>query len=148
MANPRRKHTPTERLAMILNSNSSLEGVKEFRVQCRDVYRLGGVFGLDHWVDARRDLGLLENPDIERVADDLQAAIGSVIDSITLKPQPKKEGLSWDERQKLINQREHRARSSVRPVGYKMTPSVVTRMQKGFDQILDEEIASVRRGAP
>ena len=142
------KIPPKQRLAAILNSNSTLEGLRDFRMQCRDVYSLGGIFGLENWVDARRDLGLLENRDVEKAADDLQACIGAVIDSLTIKPQPKKEELSWDERQKLINQREHRARNNVRPVGYKMTPSVVTRMQKGFDQMLDDEIASVRRGAP
>ena len=151
MARGKPQRPPKERLAAILKSNSTLEGVKEFRVQCRDVYRLGGVFGLDHWVEARRDLGLLENPDLEKVADDLQGAIGSVIDSLTLKPQPEKEeGLSWDERLELINKREAHQRRQVPKVGHYITrrpPTCAERMAAAYDRLVGIDFEQ-RRGAP
>ena len=84
-----------------------------------DVFKLGGVFGLYEWIEARRDLGLLCNQNAIKAADELQAALGSVIDSATLKPEPTTPKLTAEERLRLINQREENARNSVRFVGTK-----------------------------
>ena len=53
MADPRPKTPPRERLAKILKSGSTIPALREFRQQCRDVFRLGGVMGLDHWIEAK-----------------------------------------------------------------------------------------------
>ena len=148
MTNPKSKTTPQERFAKLLKQTSTLADVREFREQCRDVFRLGGIFGLDHWIEARREWKLIHDNSVLKAADDLQAAIGSVIDAATSRPAPQKPTLDADERLRLINEREAAARNNVRFVGCRVTPSVQSRMARGFDQMLDEVIASVRRGAP
>lgn len=147
MKKERQKTSPKERLARMLKQSSSIPELKEFREQCRDVYRIGGIFGLEEWIDARREYGLLDNRYISKAADDLLGVIGSAIDAATVKPEAP-QGLTWEEKEKLIIKREEEARNNVRFVGTKITPSMQSRMAKGFDQMLDREIASVRRGAP
>ena len=106
-----------ERLAALLKQGSSIPELKDFRDQCRDVFRLGGVIGLDEWIEARRDLGLLPTRQVERAADDLQAALGRVFDEATLKPSHALPvSRSWEERQRLINEREdHRRNAKPKP---------------------------------
>ena len=77
------KTTPRERLARLLKQSSSIPEVRAFRQQCRDVFRLGGVLGLDYWIEARRDLGLITDPLVEKAATKLQFAVGRVIDKAT-----------------------------------------------------------------
>ena len=113
------KYSPKERLAKILKQSSNIPEVKEFREQCRDVFRLGGVIGLDEWIDARRELGLLNDRYVSRAADDLQGCLGSVIDAATIKPHPEPSGLTWEERLEQINRREEESRNNVRFVGTK-----------------------------
>ena len=84
LANPKPKLSPKERLAKVLKQNSNIPELAEFRIQCRDVFRLGGVLGLDEWIDARRDYGLLNHSKhLLKAADDLQGLLGSVIDEAT-----------------------------------------------------------------
>ena len=143
------KHTPKERLAKILKQGSNIPELREFREQCRDVYRLGGVVGLDEWIEARREYGLFDNSKrLMNAADDLQGAIGSVIDAATIKPHPEPSGLTWEERVERINQREEIQRNNVPRVGYSFKPSVVSRMQQGFDALIDEAIAMPQRDVP
>lgn len=143
------KTTPKERLARILKQSSSIPELKEFREQCRDVYRLGGLLGLDEWVDARRDYGLFDDSKrLKTAADDLQGVIGSVIDAATIKPPPASSGLSWEERIERINEREEIQRNNVPKVGYSFKPSVVSRMEQGFDALIDEAIAMPQRDVP
>ena len=138
------KTTPQERFARILKQGSSIPEISHFREQCRDVFRLGGVFGLYEWIEARRELGLLEHcKHVERAADDLQACLGSVIDAAIIKPKPKPR-LDSEERLRLINLRETRSRNSIRPVGYRVKPSMQSRMMAGFDHLLDREIKEVQ----
>lgn len=147
MANPKPKLSPKERLAKVLKQNSNIPELAEFRIQCRDVFRLGGVLGLDEWIDARRDLGLFRTKVILKAADDLQGLLGSVIDAATMKPTPAPTGLTWDERIELINKREEHARNNVRFIGTKVTLSTASRLQQGFDTLLDKEIASIRQAS-
>ena len=117
------KTTPRERLAALLKQGSSIPELKDFRNQCRDVFRLGGVMGLDHWIEARRDLGLFPTRQVERAADDLQSALGRVIDEATTKPAPAPgPSLTWEQRLELINARETKRRQNLPPVGYRPPP--------------------------
>lgn len=138
MANPKPKVPPRERLATILKQNGKDSEVRAFHEQCRDVFRLGGVLGLDHWIEARRNLNLLTDKSVLKAADDLQAALGSVIDAATVKPKPKSSGLTWEERLDLINKREEHQRRHVPRVGCYVTrrpPTLRERMAAGYDRL-------------
>ena len=114
---------PRERLARLLKQSSSIPEVRAFRQQVRDIYSMGGPLGVDNWIEARRDLGLLSGRLVNRAADELQGAIGTLIDEATSPPEPAKPtGLSWEERQRLINARETKSRQNIRPVGYRPPP--------------------------
>jgi len=106
-----------ELLAALLKQGSSIPELKDFRNQCRDVFRLGGVIGLDEWIEARRDLGLIPTRQVERAADDLQFALGRVIDQAMANSAPAAPvSMSWEERQRLINEREaHRRNATPKP---------------------------------
>ena len=112
-----------ERLAALLKQGSSIPELKDFRNQCRDVFRLGGVLGLDYWIEARRDLGLITDPLVERAATDLQLVLGRVIDqamenSATAAPV----SMSWEEKLARLNERETKRRQNIAPVGYRPPP--------------------------
>lgn len=112
-----------ERLAALLKQGSSIPELKDFRNQCRDVFRLGGVIGLHEWIEARRDLGLITYPLVERAVTDLQSALGRVIDQAMENSAPAAPvSMSWEERQRLINERETKSRQNVAPVGYRPPP--------------------------
>ena len=114
---------PRERLARLLKQSSSIPEVRAFRQQVRDIYLMGGPLGVDNWIEARRDLGLLSGRMVNRAADELQGAIGTLIDEATSPPEPAKPtGPNWEERQRLINERETKRRQDVPPVGYRPPP--------------------------
>ena len=116
-----RKTTAIERFAGLLKQTSKIPELKDFREQARDVFRIGGAEGLDYWVDARRELGLLDDPMVAKAANGLQAAIGSAINE-ALGPLPKpKPRRSWEEQCRLINEREAQRRENLPPVGYRCT---------------------------
>ena len=146
MANPRSKSTPQERLARILKSGSTIPELAHFRSQCRDVFKLGGVMGLYEWVEARVEKGLLgEEKTVHKAADDLQGAIGSVIDAATKKPEPQQSGLSWDEKLERINKREDHNRRHVPRVGHYITrraPTTAERMATAYDRLVGIDFAS------
>ena len=71
---------PKGRLAVLLKQNSSIPEVRAFRQQCRDVYRLGGVLGLDHWLEARFELGLITERSAVKAAIELQGVLNRIID--------------------------------------------------------------------
>ena len=100
------KTTAKERLTRLLKQGSSIPELREFRSQIRDVYSLGGVMGIDHWIEARRDLGLLSGRLVNKAADELQLAIGRVIDEAMVTPSPPKPALTWEQKVELINARE------------------------------------------
>ena len=117
------KLTPRQRLARMLKQSSSIPELKQFREEVRTVYSLGGVMGVDSWIEARRDLGLFVHPNVVKAADDLQGCIGSVIDEATKPASPASPvGPNWEERQRLINERETKSRQNVAPVGYRPPP--------------------------
>ena len=114
---------PRERLASLLKQSSSIPEVRAFRQQVRDVYSMGGPLAVDSWIEARRELGLLVHPNVLKSADDLQGAIGSVIDEATKPASPASPaGLTWEQRMELINARETKRRESLPPTGYRPPP--------------------------
>nr|BDD45698.1 hypothetical protein 2 [bacterium] len=141
MTKERQKSTPKERLARMLKQSSSITELRHFRDQCRDVFRLGGLTGLDAWIDARYELNLINNRYIDKAAADLQVAIGAVIDAATVKP-PEPQGLSWEEKEKLIIKREEDARNNVSPVGYRVRLSAAARMAAAYDKLVGIDFAS------
>ena len=102
----RGKTTAIQRFAALLKQSSTITELKHFREQARDVFRLGCAEGLECWIEARRELGLLVDPAVDRAASGLQAAVASAINE-ALGPLPKpKPRRSWDEQCRLINERE------------------------------------------
>ena len=83
-----RKSTAIKRFAGLLKQTSNIPELKDFREQARDVFRLGGAEGLECWIDARRELGLLVDPAVAKAASGLQAAVASAINE-ALGPLPK-----------------------------------------------------------
>ena len=81
---------PKGRLAALLKQNSGIPAVRAFREQCRDMYRLGGVLGLDHWIEARFELGLITDPTAVKAAIELQGILNRIIDEAieALTPRP------------------------------------------------------------
>ena len=112
-----------ERLAALLKQRGSQPEIRAFREQCRDVFRLGGVLGLDYWIEARRDLGLITDPLVERAATDLQSALGRVIDQAMANSAPSAPvSMSWEEKLARLNEREAKSRQNIAPVGYRPPP--------------------------
>ena len=112
-----------ERLAALLKQRGSQPEIRAFREQCRDVFRLGGVLGLDYWIEARRDLGLITDPLVERAATDLQLVLGRVIDQAMANSSTAATvSMSWEEKLARLNERETKSRQNVAPVGYRPPP--------------------------
>ena len=117
------KTTPRERLAALLKQRGSQPEIRAFRDQVRDVFRQGGPWGLDAWIEARRELGLITDPLVELAATDLQSALGRVIDQAMANSAPAAPvSMSLEERQRLINERETKSRQNIAPVGYRPPP--------------------------
>ena len=117
------KTTPRERLAALLKQRGSQPEIRAFRDQARDVFRQGGPWGLDAWIEARRELGLITDPLVERAASDLQSAVGRVIDEATMNPSPAAPvSMSWEEKLARLNERETKSRQNIPPVGYRPPP--------------------------
>ena len=115
----RRRATAIERFATLLKQSSTIPEVKVFREQARDVFRLGGADGLDSWIDARRDLGLLDDPLVARAASGLQSAATSAInEALGPLPEPKPRRC-WQEQRAMLNARETKRRENLPPVGYR-----------------------------
>lgn len=111
----RTKYTAAERLVRQLNQTSRYSEVLEFREQARDVLRLGGVRGLDAWLMARLDLGLLDQPaELKRAAADLERCTDAVVSDALAKQQAKPRR-SWEEQLALLNERETERRNTKQP---------------------------------
>ena len=117
------KTTAVERFAALLKHGSSDPEINDFREQARDVFRVGGAAGLACWIEARRDLELLNDPAVAKAANGLQlAAARAIIEDIGLLPESRKPRRSWEEQLALINERERKRRENLPPVGYRCTP--------------------------
>lgn len=66
---------PRERLAELLRTRGSTPELEAFKQQLRWIARVGGGSGLEHWLDARRELGLMTDPQLERLAEALELQI-------------------------------------------------------------------------
>ena len=110
---------PRERLAELLRTRGSTPELEAFKQQLRWIARVGGGSGLEHWLDARRELGLLTDPQLERLAEALELQINrwhELVEKDRIKS--KSVQPSWDERQRLLNEREIKRRQTVPRVGY------------------------------
>ena len=138
-------------------SRQTIPKVRHFREMAVVAITLGGPLGLDEWVEARRRLGLITDPAVERLAGEVQTVVGRMIDAALDADLNRRQGaapkqISWEERQRLINERESAARKSHRPVGCRTTlrtppqkpqrfRSLAERMAAGFER-------NVRRDVP
>ena len=98
------------------------------------------------FIEARRELGLLDSdPAVEKCAASLERYCFQMIDESlgidSRKPKPRVDNTD------ALNRRETEARNNVKPVGYRVTPSMQSRMVRGFDSMLDKAIAEVRRAS-
>ena len=142
MATPN-KNSPRRRLAQILKQKSSkIESVDQFRRKLHSVIPLiTNHIQLDAWLDAREQMGLLNDPDVKKVADEIIRVIYLIeeermgINNAKTKPRV--------DNTDALNRREEIARNNVRPVGYRVTPTMRSRMVAAFDKLLDKEIQEV-----
>ena len=105
-----------------LHQTSRYPEVEVFHESARDVVRLGGVPGLDAWLIARFDLGLLhQTAELKRAAADLERCTEAVDTDALAKKQPKP-CRSWEEQLALINERETKRRNT-NPTPPRCTPS-------------------------
>ena len=103
---------PRERLAELLRTRGSTPELEAFKQQLRWIARVGGGSGLEHWLDARRELGLMTDPQLELQINRWH----ELVEKDRVKAEPVKP--SWDERQRLISEREIKMRQTVPRVGY------------------------------
>ena len=98
------------------------------------MFRLGGHQGLEEWIQARRELGLLDDPMVANAARELERAASTAINE-ALGPLPKRQPRrSWSEQLALINARETLRRENLPPVGYRCSqkpkPKLKPRVQR------------------
>ena len=145
------KSTAVERLARLLKQSSQFSEVREFREHARDVARLGGADGLDSWIEARRDLGMLNDRNLSRAADDLQSAALKALDEAEPPLPRQKRRRSWEDQMALLNERETQRRRNTPPVGYRFKPkhppvppaaerrrSMLERMAAAWERLVDQ----------
>ena len=110
--------TATERFAALLKQGGQTPEVREFRDHARDVFKLGGIVGLDHWLDARIELGLVDDKEVLKAMLCLHKAVSKVLTEIleplVSSPEPKPRR-TWEEQLKLINERESKRRENLAP---------------------------------
>ena len=138
------KSTPAERLAKQLKSQgNSVSEVKRFRRKLRAIVPLCKYpRDIAEWIYQRFELGLITEPSVVRCANEIVRLIELVEERAVVQQQPKKSTLDAEERLKLINEREQRARESVPFVGYKVTLSAAARMASAYDRLVGIDFAS------
>ena len=63
------KQTSRERIQALLKGGSSIPELAEFKDRARDVLKIGGIYGLDRWIDARTRLVLITDKAVIRAAN-------------------------------------------------------------------------------
>lgn len=139
-----------KRLNEVLNQKKSkIESLREFQRKLHSVLPLiSNLMQLDFWLEARERMGLLEDRDVKRYADNIVRLIYK-LDEEAQEIKSKKPKPIESNHQKLC-ERAERERQVVRKVGYVVTPpsSLSKRMSRAFNRLLDQEIAMVQREAP
>lgn len=150
MTEKKPKSTPAQKLARQLKvQKTNQPELDRFRRKLRTIVPLCRyATDISEWITARYDLGLITDPAVVRISDEILRLIELVEEERFKKPQPHKPAISSEERMQMLIAREEKARAEVPPVGCIVTPSIQTRMAAGFDSILDQLIAEVRSGAP
>ena len=144
------KTTAADRLASLLKMGGTNPEVKAFRQQCRDVYRLGGVLGLDAWIEARRNFGLIAGKEVNAAADTLQSTIGRILDLQTIQKLSRSPRRSWEDQQRLINEREAQQRQNGWPrrgTGLQIN-NVMVQRRRLPKQLLSSGVISVAERIP
>lgn len=104
------KKTPHERIQGLLKGGSSIPELAEFKDHARDVLKIGGIYGLDCWIDSRTKLGLIPDPSVVRLAETISnIAIQLMAERIKVKE--KVSPLSAEEKHRLILERENKRRN-------------------------------------
>ena len=145
------KSTAVERLARLLKQRSRFPQVAAFKAHALDVARLGGADGLDCWIEARRDLGLLNDRHLSRAADELQSAALKALDEAEPPLPRQKRRRNWEDQKALLNERETQRRRNTPPVGYRFKPkhppvppaeerrrSMLERMAAAWERLVDK----------
>ena len=117
--------TATERFAALLKQGGQTPEVREFRDHARDVFKLGGIVGLDHWLEARIELGLVDDKEVSKAMLCLHKAVSKVLTEILeplVSPPEPKPRRSWEEQQKLINERESKRREQLATIRHRIRP--------------------------
>ena len=107
------KQTSRERIQALLKGGSSIPELAEFKDHARDVLKIGGIYGLDCWIDARTRLGLITDKAVIRAADILSNATVQVIYE-RVKVREKVSPLTVEQKSRLILERENRRRNPQR----------------------------------
>ena len=115
--------TATERFAALLKQGGQTPEVRDFRDHARDVFKLGGIVGLDHWLEARIELGLADSKEGLKAMLCLHKAVSIVLNEIleplVSSPEPKPRR-SWEEQLKLINERESKRREHLATIRHRI----------------------------
>ena len=149
---------PRERLRQLIfpKTNKSLPEVTEFREAAQVALRLGGINGLDEWISARLELGLIQDIAVKRLVVDITRTIGRILQQrldaeMNRRRDAMPKQITWEERRKQLNKREAEARQNCRPVGCRTTLrnppptpgrrlSLKERMAAGFEQNVQRDV--------
>ena len=104
------KKTPRDQIQGVLKGGSSIPELAEFKDQARDVFAMGGFYGLDCWIDARLRLGLIVEKTVVRAARNLSnTSIKAIYQGA--KSRAKVSPLTVEEKYRLIVERENKRRN-------------------------------------
>ena len=104
------KQTSRERIQALLKGGSSIPELAEFKDRARDVFAMGGFYGLDCWIDARLRLGLIVEKAVVRAASNLpNTTIKAICEGSKLRANVSP--LTVEEKYRLIVERENKRRN-------------------------------------
>lgn len=117
-----RQRTAREQLRGLLKQRAQFRELRELQEQTRWVASVGSVDGLISWLEARQELGLLNDRHLKYSRCVVKACKRLITEHIRWqapKPTPRR---PWEEQMALINERESARRAALPPVGYRCTP--------------------------
>jgi len=97
---------------------SRYDEINEFRSMLRDIVPLcDRAMNIADFIEARYDLGLIQGRLVTKLADDVIRYCYQIEDEVAGIGKEKKPKLDAEERLRLLNERETKARNNVRPFG-------------------------------
>lgn len=132
------KQTSRERIQALLKGGSSIPELAEFKDRARDVLKIGGIYGLDRWIDARTRLVLITDKAVIRAANNPSNVTVQVIYE-SVKARQKTNTLSAEEKLSLIAERAYKRRN-FKPclplqAGNSKESDTSSRMKAAWDQL-------------